>query len=54
MSSRMAALLLAASLATTAAGGFLASEAINAAAQDPIKTVTIDAGEKGRPRTARS
>jgi hypothetical protein len=48
---RLSILLTAGALAATAAGGYLTSQAINASAQDTIKTVTIDVGkgEKGDP-----
>ena len=54
MNSRIAILLLVGGLAGMSAGGYLASEAINAGAQGDIKTVTIDVGkgEKGDPGPA--
>ncbi len=48
VSSRLAVILLAASLAVSAAGGYFAARALS---QEPTKTVTIDLknGENGQP-----
>lgn len=49
LSNRASALMMAGALASTTAGGFFASQAVNAGAQTDVKTVTIDVGkgEKG-------
>ena len=44
MRKRLPALLLVGGLALVSAGGYLASEALNAGAQTPTRTVTVDVG----------